>query len=323
MGAPIWLVKDKSWRDMTMYLAHPSRIRQFGVKMEQFAYERGFSPVNPFGCGDFKYFEGGRMGRVKTLEFGLAVQRRLCGYTGVLGISDGVMGEVKDRLVWDSQKNIRIFHDAGFDPMWDGEYNRLKSVYGDLFAELRGSRQLVVFVGPSAIGKDYWMIQLRNKFGSKIQRIRNVTTRHPRDARDAESYYFVHKDIFLKGRETGAFFESDSYLGEYYGSSLEEIRRVLKFSNGAFALTPGGARELHKCRFEINMKFILFKPTSDAVLFKNFERRGIKDQQKIKKLLEEAKLFELPDEVDHKTIRLTGTDSDKVAVFDAVSSLIK
>src|SRR3989344_5056431 len=94
-----------------MYIAHPTRLRHRGESFCRHAFGLGYAPLNPFNCGPFEYFEGGILGRENSLKFGLAIQQALCGTTGVYGISEGVMGEIQNRLEWDQDKRIRVFHD--------------------------------------------------------------------------------------------------------------------------------------------------------------------------------------------------------------------
>ena len=325
---PKWLTRERDWFEETMYMAHPTRMKGMAEELEDFVYSRGYMPLNPFGCGRYEYCEGGRWGRAKTLPFGLAIQQRICGYSGILGISDGVMGEVRDRLEWDKEKRIRVFHDAEFDPMWHGEYERLKlkPEFGDVFSKLRGEHSFIQLVGPSAIGKTYWIKKMKKYFGSALMRIKNVTTRQFRERDDEESYYQVAKDQFLAGRENYRFLEYDSYFGEYYGSSLEEVKPILRFRNAICAMTPEGAKKWHECRFEINVIFILLKPASEGVLLRNLSlgRRGETDLQKIKERLEKAKNFVLPSGISHITIPITGEDEyDEPRIFNAVRPFIK
>ncbi|NCN52896.1 hypothetical protein GW950_00340 [Candidatus Wolfebacteria bacterium] len=323
MILPSWFTNEKTWKEMVMYVAHPTKLRHLGEEIEAYAYKAGFSPVNPFGCGQYKYFEGGRMGRPRTLDYGLSLQKTLCGNTGVFGISDGVMNEVRHRLTWDREKNIWIFKDAGFDPDWDSEYFRFSKKYGDLFAEIRGKKWLIAFVGPSAIGKTYWIENLKRYYGQRLERVKNVTTRLPRDSNDKKYYYIVSKEQFEFAREECRFMEHDEYLGNYYGSSLEEIKRVLRSRHGAFAITPEGAKALYTHRLEFNIKFILLVPESEVVLRKNLERRGIEDKEKQQKYIDKASKFILPPEIKHERMVVTGTKRDKHILFDHLNRLLK
>ncbi len=319
---PDWL-KPKQGKDRLMYLAHPTRKIGQGRRLKDFAKSRGYSPIDPFDLGEDLEF--GLVGRQATLELDLLVQRG-CGVTGVFGISPGVMGEIRDRLEWDPGKNIRVFRGDGhgeFDEKWDEEYERLKEEYGDVLAELRGSHTLIALVGPSAVGKTYWSDILKSHFGSRLERVKNTTTRAPRDERDQNYYHRVSKESFEVGIKNRAFLEHVTYLGEYYGSSLDEAKKVLRSSNGIFALTPEGAKAFHECRLEINLAIILLKPESEAVLVKNLKRRGETDPAEVARKLKKANDFVLPKDVAHKVVTVTGTRHDKQKIFDAISPLLK
>lgn len=313
-----------------MYLAHPTRIWKAGGsdRIVDFARKKGFAPVNPFSCGDFQDFEGGLVGREGTLEWTLHLQKG-CHWSGYFGISDGVMRELEDRLRWDNEKRMRVFYedDAGvpFDPLWLEEYEKLKNKYGDLLSYLRGKNRMIALVGPSAVGKTYWIERLlsRRSNCNQLRRVKNTTTRQPRDARDKQYYNLVDRTHFEESIGNREFLEHDQYLGNYYGSSLNEIKKTLRSRNGIFAITPKGAAELYKCRFEVNVSVVLLKPASEAVLVKNFERRGEKDLAKKDESLRKAKDFVLPPNVEHSVLELTGTKDDEARVFNLVSSLLK
>lgn len=310
-----------------MYLAHPTRIWKSGNsgKIVDFARKKGFAPVNPFTCGDFQDFEGGAVGREGTLQWTLHLQRG-CYWSGYFGISEGVMREIEDRLKWDPEKRMRVFYedDAGvlFDPQWNEEYARLGRKFGDLLAELRGRHCLIAFVGPSAAGKTYWIERLIARYRKALERVKNTTTRPPRDESDRRYYRCATKDEFLANVESREFLEHDQYLGHYYGSSLAEMRRVLGSFNGIFAITPKGAQELYRCRYEMNVELVLLRPAGESVLLKNFERRGEQDKKKIEESIRQAKNFILPASVKHHVLEITGTPADKERVFGLIGKLL-
>jgi guanylate kinase len=311
-----------------MYLAHPTRVWKAGGsdRIVQFARQKGFAPVNPFLCGDFQDFEGGLVGREGTLRWTLHLQRG-CHWSGYFGISEGVMRELEDRLEWDTERHMRVFYEdeqgMPFDEKWQAEYERLKGKYGDLLAELRGRNRLIAFVGPSAVGKTYWIEHLMQLYGNSLQRVKNTTTRPPRDANDERYYHRVSLEQFNDGIDGHEFLEHDRYLGHYYGSSLAEIRRALQSHHGIFAVTPKGAMELYRCRFEINVSIVLLRPVNEAVLVKNFQRRGEKNSEKIAESLRRASEFRLPAHVEHQVLELTGTRVDEQRVFDLFAPLMK
>lgn len=311
-----------------MYLAHPTRIwKSVGSdRIIRFARDKGFAPVNPFSCGDFMDFEDGLVGREGTLQWTLHLQRG-CYWSGYFGISDGVMRELQDRLRWDEEKRIRVFYedDAGvpFDPEWEAQYEILAKKYGDLLAKLRGPNRMIALVGPSAVGKTYWIERLMQDHPDILRRVKNTTTRPPRDERDGHYYNRVSEKQFLEGVENMEFLEHDNYLGNYYGSSLSEIKNVLQSHDGIFAITPKGALELYKCRYEINVSIVLLRPANEEVLLKNFKRRGEKDMAKLAESIRRAKEFVLPGHVKHHVLELTGTRTDEERVLGLMRSLLK
>lgn len=315
-------------RQSVMYLAHPTRIWKAGGsnRILDFIRQKGFAPLNPFDCGDFQDFEGGIVGREGTLDWTLYLQRG-CHWSGYFGISDGVMKELQDRLKWDKEKRIRVFYedDKGkpFDEKWEQEYEVLKKKYGDLLAEFKGKNYLIVLVGPRAVGKTYAIEKLISEFGSRLKRVKNFTTRQPRNDQDKKYYYFVSKDQFLERLNNFDFLEHDEHEDDYYGSSLEEIRQALRFSNGILAITPKGAQALYRCRFEMNILFINLHQDSDQVLRQNLERRGILNESHQLKSIAKAKEFKLPESFPHQILKMTGDKSDKQRIFDLVSPYLK
>ncbi len=310
-------------RERIMYCAFPTRLRHLREQIKQIARACGYAPVIPFDIGDFEDFEGNpRIGRPPTIEFMLHVlggKKNGCGTLGMFGISDGSMGELERAL--DAGKPIRVFPDL--DPDWNKMYEQLRYKYGDLLARLRGKNRLLPLVGARAIGKTFWSDFLLKYFGAGLGRVKNTTTRSPRNKADYKSYRFVSKEEFEKGIREHQFLEWDEYQGSLYGSSLKEIRKILNKTHGIFAITPNGAVELNKHRLEINLTTILLVPESKKVLLKNFDRRNIIDPRKRAELLEDARNFSLPPDVKHKKVIITGnTEEDSKNILKIAEPLI-
>ena len=315
---PDWL-KPRQGRCRLMYIAHPRRLHDQGFSplFCEVAKKAGYTAINTFSLDTGEALENGLVGRPTALELDMCLQRG-CGVSGYFGLSEGTMGELDDRLKWDpDRRNFRVF--PQHDPMWDRDYPR----YQELFERLRGNNRLVAIVGPSGIKKTYWIDRLQNELGPAIQRVKNVTTRQPRDEQDSKRYYIVTKSQFEEGLKNSAFFDYDIHFNEYYGCSLDEIKSVLQSSHGIFALTPAGAQKLYECRFEINLEFVLLKPASEEVLKANLASDGIDDPARQKQYLERAKDFMLPSWIPHKTLELTGKKEDEDRVFKLFESLLK
>ena len=177
---------------------------------------------------------------------------------------------------------------------------------------------LIVLVGPSAIGKTYWSDHLLKKLKGVLKRVKNTTTRPPRDEIDKLSYEFISKEEFEKKIQKGKFLEYDSYLGNYYGSSLDNITAVLKNHCGIFALTPKGVKALYAYRKEIPLAILLLVPHSKEVLMINYARRGINDPKKQQELFKKAKKFKLPKKIPHIIIPITGSSTDGMLIKSAI-----
>lgn len=317
---PDWL-KPRRGREAIVYLAVPSRLSHRFEEFAEHTRQSGYAPVYTFEMAKRKDFEDGIVGREDTIWFTSGTQTRAPGGTRVYGASDGTFKEVLDRLSWDSQKRIRVF--PKFDPAWDEWCERLRSQFGDPFSALRGRNRLIALVGASAAGKTYWIEKLKRIYGANLQRVKNVTTRAPRDENDDRYYYRVSKEQFEEGIKGGAFLEYDQYLDEYYGSSLDEIKSALRKSHGIFAVTPAGAQALYECRLEINVSIVLLRPESPAVLEKNLDRRGELDSAKRTRKLREAENFKLPPEIEHTAVEVIGERPDKERILNVINPLLK
>lgn len=303
-----------------LYCAIPTRMRTFGEEAKVIARKAGYSPVVPFDALSFEDSEGGPLSRAKTLKFDIDLMR-CCDTLGVFGIAPGVMGELRDAL--NRKMDIRVFY--GHDPRWEREYKALSVKYGDLFAELRGPHRLIALVGQSAIGKNYWSERLIRYFSS-LSGVKNTTTRQRRPGKIKEdnlTYNFVSREEFEKGIAEHRFLEYDEYLGNYYGSSMGNIKAVLKNGHGIFAVTPSGARALYERRFEINLRIVLLKPIDDSVIRRNLEIRGITNSAEQDMLIKTGRQFHLPSEIEHQVVEITGnTHDDKVRLISVAQSLL-
>lgn len=184
-----------------MYCAIPTRIRDCAPQVRRLAREAGYAPVIPFDVGPYEDFEGGQIGRARTLEFMIEIQRN-CDALGFFGVSEGTMGELNDALV--RKQHVRIFR--GFDPDWDAEYFKQRVRWGGLIERLTSEHPLFVLVGPSAIGKTYWIDRLLARFKGKLNRVKNTTTRQKRDEWDEQSYRFISKTEFKRGVKNNCTF---------------------------------------------------------------------------------------------------------------------
>lgn len=298
-------MKEANAKNKIMYCAIPTRMRDKAEEIRSAVRKMGYAPVIPFDVGPYEDFEGGAVGRERTLDFMMHVQR-FCDACGLFGISEGTLGEID--YAQKSGQEIKMF--PSYDAEWDIVYDNLNKKHDDPLAKLRGPYRLFAIVGPSAVGKTFHIEKLLRQFSEKLRRIKNTTTRKPRDNSDKESYQIVSREDFEKKINENRFLEYDNYLGEYYGSSLENIQAVLNTTSGIFAITPRGAMALHDHRYEINLSIILLKPESNDMLRKNLLRRGVNDNRRQDELIKKAGEFKLPANIKHTVVTITGENNE-------------
>ena len=86
-------------------------------------------------------------------------------------------------------------------------------------------RNLYIISGPSGVGKDTVVKELRKKY-PHINKTVSATTRAKRSTEvDGIDYYYISKDEFYDHQANGDFVEHELYDGEYYGTLFSEIDR--------------------------------------------------------------------------------------------------
>lgn len=87
---------------------------------------------------------------------------------------------------------------------------------------------LLVLSGPSGSGKSTLCKFLQEKIPQIYFSI-STTTRSPREGeRNAQHYYFVSQEEFLKGIQENKFLEWAEVHGNYYGTSIDPIKSALQ-----------------------------------------------------------------------------------------------
>ncbi len=95
---------------------------------------------------------------------------------------------------------------------------------------LMKNSQLVLFIGPTCVGKTTLISALREKYFSDSGLIVSYTTRPPRvemGERDGVGYFFVSEEEFLRMEANGEFYESVKRPTGYYASSQKQVHELL------------------------------------------------------------------------------------------------
>ncbi len=87
---------------------------------------------------------------------------------------------------------------------------------------------LVILTGPTAAGKT----EIRERMVKKYKRLKSLVTTTSRPKRPSETdgvdYYFIDPQHFLARVEGGEFLEYAEYGGNLYGTTKQELERMLK-----------------------------------------------------------------------------------------------
>ena len=105
---------------------------------------------------------------------------------------------------------------------------------------------LVVFSGPSGVGKGTVRREVFNKIGEQLYFSISFTTREMRDGEvNGEDYHFLSRDKFLSELERDNLLEYNEYVGNYYGTPKDIV--FDKINNGidvVLEIDVNGAKQI-------------------------------------------------------------------------------
>ena len=200
---------------------------------------------------------------------------------------------------------------------------------------------VIVFLGPTGIGKKYWMECVAREFTATLHIVPTITTRPLHDSHDRLFYSFAPESDFLKDekiddpeeREFWATYERQGKLGVlYYGFSYGELLSIPEERCGLIALSPGHLDTLlSEVRRKMDwleiavVRLLSASQVSDGndVLSQNLRRLGYSEEDiKIHgRLAEEfeASTHAIAQKASMATVYLTGDNAkDRRAVLEAV-----
>lgn len=153
---------------------------------------------------------------------------------------------------------------------------------------LNSDGMLVLFSGPSGVGKDTVLDIILSK-DEKLQRSVSLTTREKRAGEtDGEDYYFITKDEFSQMIKDGQVLEYAQYGENIYGTPKAPVDKWLKEGKTVILkIEVKGAQKIRELYPEALSIFLL--PPSMQILEKRIRGRGTEDEQDINRRLEIAK----------------------------------
>jgi guanylate kinase len=152
---------------------------------------------------------------------------------------------------------------------------------------MESNGQLFVLSGPSGVGKSSLRERVRKELPELAYSI-SYTTRPPRHGEiEGKDYHFVSEDTFFAMREAGAFVEWALVHGNYYGTSVEQLKKQLNEHGDVLVeIDVQGARQV-KAHFP-QACFIFVLPPGRDTLEKRLLQRGTEQGKDLKARLENA-----------------------------------
>ena len=154
-----------------------------------------------------------------------------------------------------------------------------------------GQPKLIGLVGPSGAGKSTIIKELLKKYPETLEKLVTTTTREIRAGeKSGVDKNFISKGEFLEMKDKNMFFETEEIYGEYYGMEIGALEKLNeKGKVGIMDIDFQGAWNLKK-HFKGDFMYIFILPPSMEVLEKRIIGRDGRDNPKIQKRLEKAKI---------------------------------
>jgi guanylate kinase len=148
----------------------------------------------------------------------------------------------------------------------------------DLIGDLRAMRRPRVFIisGPSGVGKDAVIEQLRRRFPDAFFAV-TATTRDRRPGEiDGVHYFFLSEDDFRQRQAEGEFLETATVYGNLYGVLKGPVRAALARGQDVFVkVDVQGAAEIE--RIIPQAVSIFLSPESAGTLLQRLKHRKTDD----------------------------------------------
>ena len=176
---------------------------------------------------------------------------------------------------------------------------------------------LLIVSGPSGVGKGSVCAALIAKDPNTVFSV-SATTRSPRRGEiDGKDYYFISKEEFLLKIDHGDFLEWAEVFGNYYGTPVAEIQRLLhEGKNVLLDIDTQGANQVRTVCPEGVSIFIL--PPSFAELERRITARGSEtEEMRAIRLSQAEQEIRLAEQYDYSIV-----NNDIEETADAVLDII-
>lgn len=170
--------------------------------------------------------------------------------------------------------------------------------------------RILILSGPSGVGKTTVLDVLHAKHDDRLERIVTTTTRAKRESEvEGVHYYFLSREEFQSRIDSGDMIEYALVHGNYYGSTLQELDRILASGKyPVYNIDPQGMVHLkpllQRRGYRVQTFFLL--PPSIEELRSRLAGRGTEHSDHLELRLANALVeMEEQDFYDHKIINAT------------------
>lgn len=147
------------------------------------------------------------------------------------------------------------------------------------------SHTVFILSGPSGVGKTTVWDEIRSQHADRVEKIVTTTTRAPRPGEiHGTHYYFLSKTEFEAKIMEGNMIEYALVHGNYYGSSTDELERIVSHGKSpVYIVDPQGMAhlkpELMRRSYRVSTVFLL--PPSIDELKSRLRGRGTENDDSL------------------------------------------
>jgi guanylate kinase len=159
---------------------------------------------------------------------------------------------------------------------------------------------LIVLSGPSGVGKGTVRKAIFSDPNVDFEYSISMTTRKPRKGEvDGVDYFFKTREQFEQLIKEGKLLEYAEYVGNYYGTPLDYVKKTLEAGKDIFLeIEVQGAKQVRE-KIPDGL-FIFLAPPSLSELYNRIVNRGTEDDERIRSRMEKArKEIEMMDLYDY------------------------
>ncbi len=148
---------------------------------------------------------------------------------------------------------------------------------------------LIVLSGPSGVGKGTVLKEFINDKDLQLAYSVSMTTRKQRPGEvDGVNYHFVSREEFEKARDNGELLESAEFVGNYYGTPLNEVEKLR--SQGKNVILEIEVQGCTQVRTKVKDALTIFiVPPSMTELEKRIRGRATEPEEIIRERLAKAR----------------------------------